>query len=187
MDLNCSGTNHLGHFALTGLLFDCMNDVAGSRIVSMSSPAHRGGSTIDFDDLQWENRYKRSAAYAQSKLANLLFIYELDRRLTAHSAGTVAVAAHPGGCYSQQVSEGPRLTRPILRMIFQSPSKGALSPLRAATDPTVSGGQYYGPDGLGEVRGHPKLVKSSRQSYDVTLQKRLWEVSEELTGVTYPV
>ena len=181
------GTNHLGHFALTGLLVEHMVDVAGSRIVAMSSPAHRVRAAIHFDDLQWERQYRRGAAYAQSKLANLLFIYELQRRLSTHGAATVAVAAHPGGCYSQQVSKSPRFARPLLRWLFQSPAMGALSPLRAASDSGVRGGQYYGPDGIGGVRGYPTLTKSSRQSYDPELQGRLWDVSEELTGVKFPL
>ncbi|MEZ0364005.1 SDR family NAD(P)-dependent oxidoreductase [Mycobacterium sp. pUA109] len=185
------GTNHLGHFALTGLLLDRLLGVAGSRVVTVSSMAHRILAAIHFDDLQWEHGYNRVAAYGQSKLANLLFTYELQRRLTANSRPTVAVAAHPGTSNTELTRNLPAFLRPAERLfapiVFQNARMGALPTLRAATDPAVTGGQYYGPDGLGEQRGHPKLVGSSKQSRDAELQRRLWQVSEELTGVTFPV
>jgi NAD(P)-dependent dehydrogenase (short-subunit alcohol dehydrogenase family) len=185
------GTNHLGHFALTGLLLDHLLPVEGSRVVTVSSQGHRIRSTIDFDDLQAERGYDRVAAYGRSKLANLLFTYELQRRLAAKGAPTIAVAAHPGGSRTELIRNSPvwvRVPSSILGpLLFQGPDMGALPTLRAATDPDVRGGQYYGPDGIGEQRGHPKLVQSSNQSHDEVLQKRLWTVSEELTGVTYPL
>jgi NAD(P)-dependent dehydrogenase (short-subunit alcohol dehydrogenase family) len=185
------GTNHLGHFALTGLLLDQLLGVQGSRVVTVSSMAHRFMAAIRFDDLQWERGYNRVAAYGQAKLANLLFTYELQRRLAARSRPTIAVAAHPGGSNTELTRNLPTLLRPAERLvaplIFQSAEMGALPTLRAATDPLVAGGQYYGPDGLGEQRGHPKLVGSSRQSHDQELAARLWTVSEELTGVRFPV
>ncbi|HEU4363524.1 MAG TPA: SDR family NAD(P)-dependent oxidoreductase [Mycobacterium sp.] len=185
------GTNHLGHFALTGLLLDRMLSVEGSRVVTVASMAHRIMAAIRFDDLQWDHGYNRIAAYGQSKLANLMFTYELQRRLTARSRPTIAVAAHPGTARTELTRYLPPLMRPADRLItpllFQSAAMGALPTLRAATDPTVTGGAYYGPDGLGEQRGHPKPVQSSKQSHSAELQQRLWQVSEELTGVTFPV
>lgn len=185
------GTNHLGHFALTGLLLDRLLPVRGSRVVTVSSQAHRIRARIHFDDLHWERRYDRIAAYGQSKLANLLFTYELQRRLAAQAMNTIAVAAHPGGSNTELTRNLPAIVKPAVTvlgpLLFQSAARGALPTLRAATDQSVQGGQYYGPDGLGEQRGHPKLVESSAQSHDAELQRRLWAVSEELTGVTFPV
>jgi NAD(P)-dependent dehydrogenase (short-subunit alcohol dehydrogenase family) len=184
------GTNHLGHFALTGLLLDNLLPVRGSRVVTVSSMGHRLRAAIHFDDLQWERSYDRYAAYGQSKLANLLFTYELQRRLAEHHKNTIAVAAHPGASSTELGRSAPTLIKPFFAVagafLFQGAAMGALPTLRAATDPDVEGGQYYGPDGLGEQRGHPKLVSSSAQSHDQDLQHRLWAVSEELTGVTYP-
>ncbi|MEV4764536.1 SDR family NAD(P)-dependent oxidoreductase [Micromonospora chokoriensis] len=184
------GTNHLGHFALTGLLLDLLLPVPGSRVVTVSSTGHRIRAAIHFDDLQWQRSYSRIAAYGQSKLANLMFTYELQRRLTAHGT-TVAVAAHPGISSTELGRNTPAVVRRpatlLASVIAQPATAGALSTLRAATDPSVLGGQYYGPDGLGEVRGYPKLVASSPESYDLTVQQRLWAVSEDLTGVRFPV
>lgn len=185
------GTNHLGHFALTGLLLDSLLGVGGSRVVTVSSNGHRLMAAIHFDDLQWENGYNRVAAYGQAKLANLLFTYELQRRLAATNRPTIAVAAHPGGSNTELTRNLPALLRPAERLIspliFQNAAMGALPTLRAATDPGVQGGQYYGPDGWGEQRGHPKLVRSSNRSHDEAVQQRLWTVSEELTGVTFGI
>ncbi|MET8366301.1 SDR family NAD(P)-dependent oxidoreductase [Micromonospora sp. NPDC005194] len=184
------GTNHLGHFALTGLLLDLLLPVPGSRVVTVSSVGHRIRAAIHFDDLQWERSYGRVAAYGQSKLANLMFTYELQRRLAPHGT-TVAVAAHPGVSNTELVRNSPAVVRApitwLAPVITQPATAGALPTLRAATDPSVLGGQYYGPDGLGEVRGHPELVTSSPESYDLTVQQRLWAVSEDLTGVRFPV
>ncbi|OMC00512.1 short-chain dehydrogenase [Mycobacterium sp. NS-7484] len=183
------GTNHLGHFAFTGLLLDRLLPVVGSRIVTVSSIGHRfarGG--IRFDDLQWERGYNRLGAYGQSKLANLMFTYELQRRLVGQH--TTALAAHPGGSDTELARHLPNAVQravPLLRPVFQEAAMGALPTLRAATDPSALGGQYYGPDGLGQQKGHPQLVTSSERSYDLDQQRRLWAVSEELTGVTYPV
>jgi NAD(P)-dependent dehydrogenase (short-subunit alcohol dehydrogenase family) len=185
------GTNHLGHFALTGLLLDHLLPVEDSRIVTVSSLGHRARAAIDFDDLQSERHYDRFAAYGRSKLANLLFTYELQRRLTANGELTIAVAAHPGSSRTDLGRNSPTWLRisftALGPLIFQSPHMGALPTLRAATDPTVRGGQYYGPGGLAEQRGYPICVQSSAQSHDEELQQRLWMVSEELTGVHYPV
>ncbi|WP_343709673.1 SDR family NAD(P)-dependent oxidoreductase [Mycobacterium sp.] len=185
------GTNHLGHFALTGLLLDNLLPVRGSRVVTVSSMGHRLRAAIHFDDLQSEHSYDRFAAYGQSKLANLLFTYELQRRLAEQHTNTIAVAAHPGASNTELGRNAPTLLKPLIALagplLLQGAAMGALPTLRAATDPGVAGGQYYGPDGLGEQRGHPKLVSSSAQSHDEELQHRLWAVSAELTGVTYPV
>jgi NAD(P)-dependent dehydrogenase (short-subunit alcohol dehydrogenase family) len=161
-------------------------------VVTVSSLGHRLRAAIHFDDLQWEHRYDRIGAYGQSKLANLLFTYELQRRLAANpDAKTIAVAAHPGGSNTELARNLPGVFRPVKAvlgpLLFQSPAMGALPTLRAATDPAVQGGQYYGPSGFLEQRGRPKLVESSAQSHDEELQRRLWAVSEELTGVSFPV
>ena len=184
------GTNHLGHFALTALLLENLTTVRGSRVVTVSSNGHKFRAAIHFDDLQWERNYSRVGAYAQSKLANLLFTYELQRRLEAAGAETVALAAHPGASGTElmrHITFGPETLSAAALKLAQSPAMGALSSLRAATDPTAVGGQYYGPSGFGEFRGYPKVVKSTRQSHDQALQQRLWSVSEELTGVKFPV
>jgi len=183
------GTNHLGHFAWTGLLLDRVLPVAGSRVVTVSSLGHRFLSRIDFDDLDAERHYLRVAAYGRSKLANLLFTYELQRRLAAAGAPTVALAAHPGGSDTELARHVPGVDwfRPALRGFAQSAAMGALTTLRAATDPGAAGGEYYGPGGFMETRGYPVLVKSSARSHDRALQERLWSVSEARTGVTPPV
>ncbi|WP_067667046.1 SDR family NAD(P)-dependent oxidoreductase [Nocardia miyunensis] len=186
------GTNHLGHFALTGLLLDLMLPVPGSRVVTVSSIGHRIMADIHFDDLQWERSYNRVAAYGQAKLANLMFTYELQRRLAAHTeATTIAVAAHPGAADTELMRNLPaaiRLLAPlVVPLIAQPAAMGALPSLRAATDPGVLGGQYYGPDGRTQSRGNPRPVTSSPLSYDQSIQQRLWTVSEQLTGVTYPI
>ncbi|MDH6198241.1 NAD(P)-dependent dehydrogenase (short-subunit alcohol dehydrogenase family) [Mycobacterium frederiksbergense] len=185
------GTNHLGPFALTGLLLDHLLPVDGSRVVAVASVAHRIQAAIHFDDLQWERSYNRVAAYGQSKLANLLFTYELQRRLAAAGEPTIALAAHPGVSNTELTRHVPGSGLPGFRQIagllVNSAAMGALDTLRAATDPGASGGQYYGPDGFHELRGYPKLVRSSSQSHDPQLQRKLWAVSEELTGVSYPV
>lgn len=186
------GTNHLGHFALTGLLLNNLLPVDGSRVVVVASIAHDIKARIDFEDLQWERRrYDRVASYGQSKLANLMFAYDLQRRLAAAGATTIAVAAHPGVAATELVRHVPGAGLPgvnwLSGKLLNSSELGALPTLRAATDPAVSGGQYYGPDGFRELRGYPVLVSSSKQSRDVAIQERLWTVSEELTGVSYPV
>ncbi|AQA06167.1 short-chain dehydrogenase [Mycobacterium sp. MS1601] len=185
------GTNHLGHFALTGLLLENLLPVAGSRVVVVGSIAHNIRADIHFDDLQWERSYNRVAAYGQSKLANLMFAYELQRRLATAGAPTIAVAAHPGVSNTELMRHLPGTSLPIVNrladLVTNSPAVGALATLRAATDPNVTGGQYYGPDGFRELMGHPKLVTSNKLSHDVAVQERLWSVSEELTGVRYGV
>jgi NAD(P)-dependent dehydrogenase (short-subunit alcohol dehydrogenase family) len=179
------GTNHLGHFALTGLLLEQMLPVPGSRVVTVSSVGHRMQARINFDDLQWERSYSRVRAYGQSKLANLMFTYELQRRLSG-AGTTIAVAAHPGFAATELMRHTPAAAV-VTPLFSQDAAMGALPVLRAATAPGVLGGQYYGPGGFLGLRGYPKLVASSRRSHDEAVQRRLWAVSEELTGVTFPV
>ena len=183
------GTNHLGHFAFTGLLLDRVLAARGSRVVTVSSVGHRfARHGIRFDDIQWDRDYSRVGAYGQAKLANLLFTYELQRRLAGTQ--TIATAAHPGGSRTELTRNLPPLVGAATRLLeplFQDPDMGALPTLRAATDPSVLGGQYFGPDGFGEQRGYPVVVASTRASHDVAAQRRLWTVSEELTGVTFSV
>ena len=182
------GTNHLGHFAFTGLLLDRVLAAPGSRVVTVSSTGHRLIDAIRFDDLQWERSYNRFRAYGQSKLANLLFTYELQRRL--QGTNTIAAAAHPGGSNTELMRNLPQLVQPLAalaRPLFQGADMGALPTLRAATDPGVLGGQYFGPDGFAEQRGYATLVSSNPASHDLAAQQRLWMVSEELTGVVYSV
>src|SRR5215467_6728664 len=180
-------TNHLGHFALTGLLLEQMLPVPGSRVVTVSSTGHRIRARINFDDLQSERSYSRVAAYGQSKLANLMFTYELQRRLSG-AGTTIAVAAHPGLASTELTRNTPVIAAFIYaRLISQKAAMGALPVLRAATDPGVLGGQYYGPGRFLGTRGYPTLAHSSRQSHDTAIQRHLWTVSEDLTGVTFPV
>ena len=179
------GTNHLGHFALTGLLLEQMLPVPGSRVVTVSSVGHRIRARVNFDDLQWERSYNRVRAYGQSKLANLMFTYELQRRLSG-AGTTIAVAAHPGFAATELMRHTP-MAAVVTPLFSQNAAMGALPMLRAATDPSVLGGQYYGPGGFLGLRGYPELAASSRRSHDEAVQRRLWAVSEELTGVTFPL
>ncbi len=187
------GTNHLGHFALTGLLLERLLATPGARVVSVSSNAHKFGA-MRWDDPQRERRYGKWSAYGQSKLANLLFAYELQRRLTAANAGLISVACHPGYAATNLQAAGPRMQGSSIgeavmefanRLLAQSAAMGALPTLYAATDADVRGGDYIGPDGLGEQWGHPKKVRSNARSRDPEAQRRLWEISEQLTGVRY--
>lgn len=184
------GVNHLGHFALTGLLLDQLLPLPGSRVVTVASVAHRVRADIHFGDLHWERSYNRIAAYGQSKLANLMFTYELQHRLASQGT-TISVAAHPGMADTDLARNVPapmRVLTPVIGpLITQKATMGALPTLRAATDPDVLGGQYYGPDGRREIKGHPQVVTSSNLSHDETVQRRLWDVSEELTGVKFPI
>ena len=185
------GVNHLGHFALTGLLMPGMKDRAGARVATVSSLNHRWGR-ICFDDLQQERSYKRWRGYNQSKLANLLFAFELDRRLRAAHAAAGSVAAHPGytdTMLQRRMQDG--LERRVLlvtnRLFGQSPDMGALPVLYAAAAPDVPGGTYIGPGGAGEARGYPAVALASAAARDPALASRLWDVSEELTSVRFPL
>lgn len=185
------GTNHLGHFALTGLLMDALRARPSSRVVTVSSLVHLIG-TIHFDDPQQERRYSKWVAYGQSKLANLLFALELDRRARRAGIDLVSVAAHPGYADTNLQSRGPMLAdRPVTarvmdlgnRLLAQSAAQGALPSLYAATAPDVNGGEFFGPS-LG-LRGYPVRCPASPAARNVGTAERLWSLSEELTGVTY--
>lgn len=176
------GINHLGHFALTGLMLDVLDVTPGARIVTVSSLSHRSG-VIRFDDLNWERNYHPARAYAQSKLANLLFTYELQRRLVAAGQSTLAVASHPGWSATNALRHSSMM-RSLNPFFAQPPKMGVLPTLYAATAPGVRGGDYYGPTSL-ELRGYPKKVVSSASSHDEAVARRLWTVSEELTQVKY--
>ncbi|MEU4475956.1 oxidoreductase [Micromonospora sp. NPDC023888] len=186
------GVNHLGTFALTSLLIDRLLPTPGSRIVTVSSVAHRN-ARLRLDDLQSTTNFKWGEAYAQSKLANLLFTYELQRRLAAIGAETIAVAAHPGNADTELVRDFPLQQKligsPLVRWattwLFQHPPEGALPLLRAATDPAVQGGEYYGPSGFREYTGSPVRVESIGQSHDLDAQRLLWAASEQLCGVSF--
>lgn len=185
------GTNHLGHFALTGLLLDLIEKTPSARVVNVSSTGHRT-ATMDFDNLMFEGGqgYHIHAAYGRSKLANLLFTYELQRYFEKHNVDAMALAAHPGGSNTNLGSHLTnrwywRILMPMMMFITQSALMGALPTLRAAVDPNAKGGQYYGPDGLMELRGYPVVVQSSQASYNQSDASQLWNVSEQLTGVQY--
>lgn len=177
------GVNHLGHFALTGALLGLIVETPGSRIVTVSSVAHLMGR-IDFGDLNWEKGYKAQAAYGQSKLANLLFTYELQRRLAAAGKSTLAVAAHPGWTETN-LQEHSKPVKFMNRFFAQEPLMGALPTLYAATEDDVGGAEYYGPSGFLEMNGPPKRVKSNKRSHDKNVAERLWNISEDLTGVEF--
>ncbi len=187
------GTNHLGHFALTGLLLDRMIDVEGSRVITVASNGHWAPFALDLDDIRAEDRYNRFVAYSRSKLANLLFAYGLHRRLVAGGAETASLAAHPGGSDTELARHFPgadfvdKRLRFLVPYFAQPAARGALPSLRAATDPFATGGQYFGPDGLAEMQGYPIVVRSSRRSQDPALQDDLWALSEQLTDVTLPL
>jgi NAD(P)-dependent dehydrogenase (short-subunit alcohol dehydrogenase family) len=183
------GTNHLGHFALTGLLIEQMEGREDARVVTLSSWAHHTGR-IAFDNLSGDRRYFRWRAYGQSKLANLLFALELDRRLRAAGSTVKSLAAHPGYASTNlQFAGPPLLDRAVMhvgnRVIAQSDEMGALPTLYAATEPGLDGGTFAGPDGFFEQRGHPKPVSPSSAARDEDVARRLWEVSERLTGVRF--
>jgi NAD(P)-dependent dehydrogenase (short-subunit alcohol dehydrogenase family) len=183
------GTNHLGHFALTGLLLGRLLAAPEPRVVTVSSPLHRIGR-ISFSDLQGEHRYFRWFAYGQSKLANLMFAFELQRRATEAGTNLKSVAAHPGySATNLQFAAPPRFDRAVMavsnRLVAQSAEMGVLPTLYAATVPDLPGGSFVGPDGPAEQRGYPKIVTAAGKAYDEDAWRRLWQVSEELTGVTY--
>ena len=179
------GTNHFGHFALTGLLLDLLLKTDGSRIVSVSSIAHKAGK-IQFDDLNFENNYNKTRAYGQSKLANLLFTYELQRKLEKSGAATIAVASHPGWTQTnlQRHSALGRILNPIMGQLQE---KGAWPTLMAATHPETNGSDYYGPEGFMEMKGHPKKLRSNAKSHDKDVAARLWKLAEVLTVVKFDV
>jgi NAD(P)-dependent dehydrogenase (short-subunit alcohol dehydrogenase family) len=185
------GTNHLGHFALTGHLLPLLKATPGSRVVNVSSLAHKGGK-MDFNDLMFENgrKFKPMRAYGQSKLANLLFTYELQRYFEANRINSLAVAAHPGGSNTRlanhfETNPFMEWVSKIARGAMQSAAIGALPQIRASVDANVKGGEYYGPAGIGGFFGLPVKVKSSAASHKTDDARKLWEWSERLTGVSY--
>jgi NAD(P)-dependent dehydrogenase (short-subunit alcohol dehydrogenase family) len=178
------GCNHLGHFALTGRLMDRLQATPGARVVNVSSMAHRYGA-MDFDNLNAEKGYGKMPAYGQSKLANLLFTFELQRRLEDAGAAVIATAAHPGWT-GTDLQRHSSLIGFLNHFFAQSPPMGALPTLRAATDPQTEGGDYYGPRGLLEMRGYPVKVATAAAARSEPDARRLWQVSENLTGIQYP-
>lgn len=178
------GTNHLGHFALTGLLIDLINNTKESRIVNVSSAAHKSGN-IDFTDLNWEKRkYKAWRAYCDSKIANLYFTYELQRRLTNVKSNTKVTAAHPGWT-ATDLQRHSGLFQFMNGFFAMKQEQGALPTLRAAIDETAQSGDFFGPDGFQEMHGYPVKVESNKLSHDKDIALKLWKVSEDLTGVKF--
>jgi NAD(P)-dependent dehydrogenase (short-subunit alcohol dehydrogenase family) len=178
------GTNHLGHFALTGLLMELITATHDSRIINVSSGAHNYGS-LDFNDLNWEKRtYKKAKAYGDSKIANLYFTYELQRKLHDAGSNTLAAASHPGWT-ATELQRHTGLFRFLNHFFAQDIAMGALPTLYAAVGPDVKGGDYYGPAGWKEMRGYPKKVESNELSHDEEIAQKLWEISEELAGVKF--
>ena len=178
------GTNHLGHFALSLQLLPLLRNVIGSRIVVVGSLAHRNGK-IDLDDLNWKSRkYSSGQAYCDSKLANLLFVHEMNRRLRGRNADPIAVAAHPGWS-STDLQRNSMLMRVGNVLLGQKAYDGALATFRAATDPSANAGDYFGPGGLFEMRGPPVKVEIDARGRDDAMATALWEKSEELTGVSF--
>ena len=197
------GVNHLGHFALTGRLLPLLIGTPSSRVVNVSSLAHRN-ARLDFDDLQHENGFSGFGgfdAYSQSKLANLLFTFELQRRLARRNVSTISVAAHPGLSGTNLLSKDKvraetqrfaatiaiLMARLLIPALGQSAGQGALPQLYAATAPDVNGNDYFGPGGWQEARGYPKRIRARDHAYDEEAARRLWQVSEELIGETFPL
>ena len=179
------GTNHLGHFALTGLLLERLRRAPGARVVNVSSLVHWIGR-IDFDDLQSERSYDPTRAYAQSKLANLLFTRELTRRLEAAGAAALAAASHPGSTRTE-LQRHSRSMQSAVRLLSQLPPEGALPSLYAASAPDVRGGDYFGPSRWLGMLGPPAPARSSPRSKDVATARRLWDISEQLTGIRFAI
>jgi NAD(P)-dependent dehydrogenase (short-subunit alcohol dehydrogenase family) len=186
-----NGTNHFGHFALTGHLFELIKNTPNSRVVNVSSMAHKQGK-MDFDNLLFENGkgYSAMKSYGRSKLMNLLFTYELQRKIETAGIGCIAVAAHPGVSNTNlaRFLEDKlifKILKPLMSPFIQEQEMGALPQIRAAVDPNVKGGDYYGPDGFNEMKGFPVIVQSNRASHNVEDAKKLWIVSEKLTGIEF--
>jgi NAD(P)-dependent dehydrogenase (short-subunit alcohol dehydrogenase family) len=182
------GCNHLGHFALTGLMLTALKNTPDSRVVTLSSLAHKGAS-INFNNLDGSRGYWPMKFYGQSKLANLLFAKELDQRLTEHGISTKSIACHPGISATNLFKIGkwdsPVYIKFLQSLFFQPAKMGALPTIYAATEESLNGGEYIGPNGLGHVRGFPAIEKPASNVYNEATMKKLWEVSETLTGVTY--
>ena len=189
------GTNHLGHFALTGLLLGTLQSTPGSRVMNVASLAHNWTRALDLDDLNWERkRYSKWDAYGKSKLANLTYTFELDRRLKKSGSNVMTVAAHPGYSATNLMFVGPAQEKSALgkfimdagnALFAQSAAMGALPSLYAATMPDVQGADYIGPDGFQQLKGYPKKVGCRKIARDPEIGARLWQLSEKLTGVSY--
>lgn len=186
-----NGTNHFGHYVLTGLLLDLIKKTSGSRVVNVSSAAHKQGK-MDFDNLLFEGGkgYTPMKSYGRSKLSNLLFTYELQDQIEKNKVDAISVAAHPGVSQTNLAAHLEnkvwfKLLTPVFKMISQDQAQGALPQIRASVDASVKGGEYYGPDGFGELKGLPVKVKSNAASHNKEDARKLWEVSEKLTGVTF--
>ena len=186
-----NGTNHFGHFALTGRLLDTIKNTPNSRVINVSSNAHKWGK-IDFDNLLFENGkdYSPMKSYSRSKLANLLFTYELQDQFEKNNIDCIVVAAHPGSSQTNLVRyiDGKvifKIFKPLLMLMTQNQAQGALPQIRASVDPNVKGAEYYGPQGFGEMKGLPVKVRSNKSSHSKEDARLLWEVSEKLTGVSY--
>ena len=178
------GTNHLGHFALTGQLISLLKKTSNSRVINVSSIAHLSGN-IDFDDLNWEKRkYRTWSAYSDSKLANLYFTYELSRKLKQTKGHPHVIASHPG-LTDTKLQRHSTIWKILMKIAAQKVSIGALGGIRAATDLTAESGDYFGSPSMGGMKGYPVLVQSNELSYNVDNAKKLWKLSEELTGVIY--
>lgn len=186
-----NGTNHFGHFVLTGLLFDLIKNTPNSRIVNVSSMAHKQGK-LDFDNLLFENGkgYSPIKSYGRSKLLNLLFTYELQRRIEATGIYSIAVAAHPGVSNTNlaRFLEDKlifKILKPLMMPFMQSQDMGALPQIRASVDLNVKGSEYYGPNGFNEMKGKPVRVQSNVASHNLEDARKLWEISEKITGVSF--
>lgn len=182
------GSNHLGHFALTGLLIPLLKNTPDSRVVSLSSLAHKGAK-IDFNNLDGAKGYKAMKFYGQSKLANLLFAQELDKRFKEYDLQTISIACHPGisatNLFKFGKRDAPQLMKSLMHNFLQPPAMGALSTIYAATDSQLTGGEYIGPDGKGQRKGYPTLDTPHASAGDHAVSQKLWEVSEKLTGVQF--
>lgn len=185
------GTNHLGHFALTGLLIDLLLNTPGARVVNISSNGHRMGK-IDFDNLMYADGegYSPTKSYGRSKLANLLFTYELQRYFKQSGVDAIAVAAHPGGSVTNlgnHLEENMlfKAFNTLFKKMAQSAAMGTLPTIRAAVDPNMRGGEYFGPEGFMELGGYPVVVQSNQASHNAADACKLWQISEELTGVRF--
>lgn len=178
------GSNHLGHFALTGLLLPLLKKTKHSRVVTVSSLAHKGAS-IDFNNLDGSKGYQAFRFYGQSKLANLLFSKELDHRLKSNGIDTLSIACHPGISATNLFKKGGKLLKPLMKLLFQPASMGALPSIYAATETSLTGGEYIGPDGKGHRKGYPVIEHPAVGVYNEETMKRLWEISEKLTGIHF--
>ena len=188
------GTNHFGHYLLTGLLLDVIKTTPGSRVILQSSVVHENTKGINFDDINNEKKYNRTGVYAQSKLANLLFAFELNRKFQEHNINAIALGVHPGYSATNLQSNGPslggasifsRMYKISNFLVAQNVNKGALPLVYAAVASDVHGGDYIGPTGFRRMRGFPRRLKAKETAYDEEAAKKLWAISEEKTGLHY--